>query len=62
MQKRCEAEILETYNRRDNVKIFGVQETNQNGRESPQETISKVIDIAEMIEADVKEVDISVAH
>ena len=58
----CEAEILETYNRRDNVKIFGVQETNQNGRESPQETISKVIDIAEMIEADVKEVDISVAH
>ena len=58
----CEAEVLETYNRRDNIKIFGALETDVTGRESMENTMSKVLEIAGLIEADVKESDISIAH
>ena len=58
----CEAELLETYNRRDNIKIFGVNEADASRQEPPEVTMQKVIDIAEVIQADVKDFDISIAH
>ena len=58
----CEAEQLETYNRRDNVKIFGVNEEDPSKYEQPELTMRKVLDVAGQIEADVNEVDISIAH
>ena len=58
----CEAEQLETYNRRDNVKIFGVNEEDPRKYEQPELTMQKVLNVAGQIEADVNEVDISIAH
>ena len=61
-QTLCETELLETYNRRDNIKIFGVNEEDASKQEPPEVTMQKVIDIAGLIQADVKDFDISIAH
>ena len=64
----CESEQLENYNRRDNLKIFGLEEdirTDETGRvigEKPEQTITKVAEVANAIGATVDPVDISIAH
>lgn len=65
---RCEAEKLETYNRRDNIKILGLKEDSildDQGRpinEKPEVTARKVLELSSLIDATVKEDDISIAH
>ena len=64
----CESEQLESYNRRDNLKICGLEEdtrTDETGRmigEKPEQTITKVVEVANAIGATVDPVDISIAH
>ena len=66
VRTKCEAEQLETYNRRDNIKILGLREdTNGNGEikgENIEQTLDKVIDLSKKLEADVDSRDISIAH
>ena len=63
-----ESEQLENYNRRDNLKIFGLEEdtrTDETGRmigEKPEQTITKVVEVANAIGAKVDPVDISIAQ
>ena len=63
---KCEAEQLETYNRRDNIKILGLRENvNENGEpagENYQQTIDKVLDLTNKLEGNVDVKDISIAH
>ena len=60
----CETEELETYNRRDNLKIHGVNENlREDGHlEAPLETIEKVLKVSNIIESKVTANDISIAH
>ena len=58
----CEAKLLENYNRRDILKINGVNESGPGQHEEGSETIRKVLGVAEMIGVDVKESDISIAY
>ena len=57
VRTKCEAEQLETYNRRDNIKILGLREdANGNGEikgENIEQTLDKVIDLSKKLEADV---------
>ena len=66
MRTKCEAEQLENYNRRDNIKILGLREdVNGNGEikgENIEQTLEKVIDLSKKLEADVDSRDISIAH
>ena len=66
MLTRCEAEQLETYNRRDNVKILGLREDlNENGqplRENLDQTMNKVLELTKTLGTSVDEKDISIAH
>ena len=66
VRSKCEAEQLETYNRRDNIKILGLREdANGNGEikgENIEQTLDKVIDLSKKLEADVDSRDISIAH
>ena len=59
-----EAELLESYNRRDNVKIIGLSETlsNDGKREQVETTINKVISVGDAIDAKITHTDISIAH
>ena len=57
---KCESEALETYNRRENIRILGVQSSEE--YEDNKVTQAKVLEIAKAIEADVVEADISIAH
>lgn len=57
-----EAELLEGYNRRDNVRIIGLKEHNNGEREQYKETIAKVLEVAQAAKAEVLEGDISIAH
>ena len=66
-QMWCESERLENYNRRDNVKIFGVDEqwSHVNGRtygEDNEASMKNVISIAIEVGAKVEMNDISIAH
>ena len=56
-----EAELLETLNRRANLSTIGVEE-NGNRTESMEESIEKVMNMANTLEAGIDERDISVAH
>ena len=56
-----ESDLLENYNRRDNVKILGLKETTDGQREMMETTIKKVVDISNAIEAQISENDISIA-
>ena len=72
-EERCnvaamsQAETVENYTRRDNIRISGVQEDsdhtgNRNVPEKDSVTIKKVIEVATSIEVEVDERDISTAH
>ena len=69
-EERCnlkslsEAELLESYNRRDNIKIIGLPEViKDDGKpEAHAETIEEVVKLANKIEVNVDEQDISIAH
>ena len=69
-EERCnlkslsEAEQLESYNRRDNIKIIGLPEViKDDGKpEAYAETIEEVVKLANKIEVNVDEQDISIAH
>ena len=56
-----ESELLENYNRRDNVKILGLKETND-GQKETETTIKKIVNISNALEAQISENDISIAH
>ena len=56
LKAQCEAEVLEQYNRRDNLKVFGMPE------DSAENTIKKVISLCSHLDAQVDERDISIAH
>ena len=56
-----EAELLESYNRRENVKILGItEETNNGRRETIDATIKNVLTVSNSINANITEQDISV--
>ena len=58
-----EAEVLENYNRRENIKILDLPESHQSGRrESYQQATAAVIDLARRLNISVTENDISIAH
>ena len=58
-----EAELLESYNRRENVKILGITEETSNGRkETIDATIKNVLTVSNSINANITEQDISTAH
>ena len=59
-----EAELLESYNRKDNVKIIGLSETlsNDGKREQVETTINKVISVGDAIDAKITHTDIFIAH
>ena len=54
-----ETEIFETYNRRDNIKIIGLQSIH---RESYEETANLIKELASEMNVHVDERDISIAH
>ena len=69
LKVKCETELVESYNRRDNVRIIGLPEeperTTEGNRtlgEPPETTMRKVVDIANIIGASVTANDISFAH
>ena len=59
-----EAELLETYKRRDNVKILGLSETLHSCEQSEtmETTRKKFVDVSNALEAQISENDISIAH
>ena len=59
-----EAELLETYNCRDNVQNLGLSETLHSGEQSEtmETTRKKVVDVSNALEAQISENDISIAH
>ena len=59
-----EAEKLESYNRRDNLRILGIPECleGENNRENFDKTIAKVVEIFHDIGANVQASDTSIAH
>ena len=60
-----ETELLEQYNRRDNVKVFGLPCESKTGvsmKENGNDAIRKVIDVSNSIDTGLSENDISVAH
>ena len=63
---KCEAEQLETYNRRDNIKILQLREdVNENGNfvgENMEHTMQKVLQLSQKLDAKIDEKDISIAH
>ena len=65
---RCEAELLENYNRRDNLKIFGLDEKthvddkSKTRPESTETTMECVLELAKTINTDIDVKDISIAH
>ena len=69
-EERCnlkslsEAELLESYNRRDNIKVFGMPEViMDDGKPEPYtETIKNIVKLANKVEINVNEQGISIAH
>ena len=66
MKSKCDVEMIEQYNRRDNIKVFGIREevTGDNVpiHETPEHTMQKVISVCQDIEAEINQNDISIAH
>ena len=66
LHSMSQTELLEDYNRRDNVKVFGLLcESNAEGvsmEENGNTTIRKVKDVSNSIDAGLSENDISIAH
>ena len=63
MKSLSEAELLENYNRRDNIKVIGLPEViKDDGKpEAYAETIKEIVKLANKIEVNVYEQDISIA-
>ena len=61
LKSLSEAEIVESYTRRENIRIIGVA-SDTGTQESNEETANKVIKIANEIGSSVNKQDISVAH
>ena len=69
-ERRCklktmsEAELLESYNRRDTIRIVGVKEDRSSGKvsESYSQSMQNVLQLAEKMGASVASQDISIAH
>ena len=57
-----ESELLETYNRRDNIKVLGLSPYSTDGKENYEQTSKLVVDVASDIGMILKEEDISFAH
>ena len=57
---KCESELLEQYNRRENVRIIGLPEVSSN--ETYEQTIEKVASLATGLETNMTAEDISIAH
>ena len=55
-----ESELLETYKRRDNIKLLGLSPCSTEGKENYQQTLQLVVDVAVDIGMNLKE--ISIAH
>ena len=66
LNSMSQIEFLEQYNRKDNVKVFGLPcESNTEGvsmKENGNDNIRKDIDVSNGIDAGFSEDDISVAH
>ena len=63
LKSLSEAELLESYNRKQNVPISGIARNAESGsHESVEETTNKVLNIANEIGANITEQDISIAH
>ena len=60
LRMKSEAEIVESYNRRENLRILGV--ASGEAYEDNEVTAEKVIQVANLIEAKVTNNDISIAH
>ena len=60
LRTKCEAETLETYNRRENLRILGAPCSE--GYEDNKTTECKVLELAKTIDAEVVSSDISIAH
>ena len=60
--KTSESELLETYNKRDNIKLLGLSPCSTEGKENYQQTSKFVVDVAVDIGINLKEGDISIAH
>ena len=60
LRGKCEAEVLETYNRRENLRVVGIEcETEY---EQNEVTETKVLDLAKKIEVTMASSDISIAQ
>ena len=60
LRGKCEAEVLESYNRRENLRVVGIEcETEY---EQNEVTETKVLDLAKKIEVTMASSDISIAH
>ena len=59
LKAMCEAEILEQYNKRDNLKIYNIDEKD---RETYEQTMDAVVSIAHEFGTEVDIKDISTAH
>ena len=55
-----EAEVLETYNRRENLRVVGIECETEYKQNEVTET--KVLDLAKKIEVTMSSSDISIAH
>ena len=55
LKAECESEMLESYNRRENVRIIGMPD-------SSADVIERVVNLASALEAEVSANDISIAH
>ena len=68
LRARCEAEQLENYNRRDNLKIYGfeektwIDEKGNTRQEGPETTMENVLQVAKTIKAYIDVKDISIAY
>ena len=55
LKAKCESEMLESYNRRENVRIIGMPE-------SSADVMDRVVDLTSLLDAEVSANDISIAH
>ena len=68
LENRCylktmsESDVHESYNRRDNVKIFNLKMDEGKTREEYTETIDKVLEVIDRVESVAEASDISIAH
>ena len=62
LKRLSESDVHESYNRRDNVKIFNLKMDEGKTREEYNEIIDKVLEVIDRVESVVEASDISIAH